>query len=154
MKRFKTRLRLLSEKHSGSLTYEQDGSLVVSLSASRIHFEPLSRDDMRCDIFFDGEEFAISAPQTHCFDIVWRVATPHLAPKLKQYTPNLLIELSEYINAERAADQIADLKRKVAADPTIVCFKLGGNRWIAEYYHGYLILMDDLCVGATNMVKL
>ena len=154
MQRFKTRLRLLTQKLGRSLTYEHDGSLVASLSANRVHFQPLSRDEMRCDISLDGDGFTISAPKTHCFDIVGRMAAPHLAPRLKQYTPNLVIELSEYINDEQAGDRIADLKRKVAADPTIVFAELGGNRWIAEYYHGYLILMDDLCYGATNMVEL
>ena len=154
MQRFKTRLRLLTEKLGGSLTYENDGSLVVTLSTGRVHFQPLSRDETRCDISLDGDQFTISAPKTHCFDIVDRMAAPHLAPTLKQYTPNLVIELSEYIRDEQADDRIANLKRNVASDPTLVFAELGGNRWVAEYYHGYLILTDDLCYGATNMVKL
>ena len=154
MQRYKTRLRLLTEKHGGSLSYEHDSSLVVTLSAGRVHFQPLSRDETRCHISLDSDEFTISVPKTHCFDIVDRMAAPHLAPKLKEYAPNLLIELSEYIRDEQTDDQIADLKRKVASDPTIVFAELGGNRWVAEYYHGYVILTDDLCYGATNVVKL
>ncbi|WDQ16155.1 hypothetical protein [Rhodopirellula sp. P2] len=154
MQRFKTRLRLLAEKLGGSLTFGHDGSLIVMLSTGRVHFQPLSRDEMRCDVTLDGDEFSLTARKTHCFDIVDRLSAPHLAPKLKRYAPNLLIELSEYIRDEQAGDRIADLKRKVIADPTIVFAELGGNRWIAEYYHGYLILSDDLCYGATNMVEL
>lgn len=154
MQRFKTRLRLLTEKLGGALAYEHDGSVVVTLTAHRVHFQSLSRDEMQCHIALDGDDFSISAPKTHCFDIVDRLATPHLAPKLKQYAPNLLIELSEYVRDEHAGDKIADLKRKVLSDPTIVFAELGGNRWVAEYYHGYLILTDDLCYGATNIVEL
>ncbi len=108
---------------------------------------------MQCHISLDDDDFSITAPKTHCFDIVDRMTRPHLAPKLKQYTPDLLIELSEYINDEQAGDQIAELKRTVASDETIVSAELGGNRWGAEYYHGYLILTDDLCYGATNVVE-
>ena len=154
MQRFKTRLRLFTEKHGGSLTYENDGSLVVTLAAGRVHFQPLSRNEMQCDISLDGDGFSISAPKTHCFDIVDRLAAPHLAPKLKQYAPDILIELSEYVRDEQAGDRIDDLKRKVASDPSVVFAELGGNRWLAEYYHGYLILTDDLCYGATNIVEL
>ena len=154
MQRFKIRLRLLTEKLGGSLTYERDGSLVVAFATGRVHFQPVSRDEMQCDISFDGDTFTISAPKTHCFDIVSRLAATHLAPNLKQYAPNLLIELAEYIRDEQAGDQIAELRSKVSADPTIVFALLGGNRWVAEYYHGYLILTDDLCRGATNVVKL
>ena len=154
MQRFKTRLRLFTEKHGGSLTYENDGSLVVTLAAGRVHFQPLSRNEMQCDISLDGDGFSISAPKTHCFDIVDRLAVPHLAAKLKQYAPELLIELSEYINDEQAGERIAELKRKIASDPSVVFAELGGNRWVAEYYHGYLILTDDLCYDATNIVEL
>ena len=109
---------------------------------------------MQCDISLDGDGFSISAPKTHCFDIVDRLAAPHLEPKLKQYAPDILIELSEYVRDEQAGDRIDDLKRKVASDPSVVFAELGGNRWLAEYYHGHLILTDDLCYGATNIVEL
>ncbi len=154
MQRFKTRLRLLTEKLGGTLIYEDDGSLVATLTTGGVRFQSLSRDEMHCDISLDGDDFSISAPKTHCFDILDRLTTPHLASKLKQYVPELLIELSEYVLNEQAGDRIADLKRKVTSDQTLVYAELGGNRWVAEYYHGYLILTDDLCCDATNMVEL
>ena len=153
MQAFKTRIQLLAEKLGGSLGFEHDGSLVVTLANGRIHFRPSSRDQMQCDITLDGDDFSITAPKSHCFDIIYRFATPHLAQKLRQYTPNLLIELSEYINDEQADGRIADLKRAIADDPSLTSMELGGNRLVAEYNNGYLILTDDLCYGATNVVN-
>lgn len=154
MQRFKTRLRLLTEKLGGTITYEHNGSLVVTLELGNVRFLPLARDVMQCDVSLNGESFSFSAPKTHCFDIADRLAAPHLAPTLTEYSPNLLIELCEYIKDEQADGRIADLKRAIESDPSVVYAELGGNRWVAEYYHGYLILTDDLCYGATNIVEL
>jgi hypothetical protein len=154
MQQFKTRLRLLAEKLGGTISYGYDGSLGIVLPSGRVNFMPSTRSNMHCEVIYQGEHSSFAAPKTHCFDIIYRIASPHLASKLMQYTPNPLVELEEYIDEERAGKWIEELKDSIANDPSIETKKLGGNHFEAEYYHGYLILTDDLCYGATNMVRL
>ncbi|MEM8735495.1 MAG: hypothetical protein AAGG44_14775 [Planctomycetota bacterium] len=78
----------------------------------------------------------------------------HLASALKEYSSNRPIELSEFILDEQAAKDFANLKQQIHDDPTIVSADLGGNRWRAEYYHGHIVLTDDLGRAATNVVEI
>lgn len=154
MQRFKKRLRLLVERLGGTLEYGNDGSLRVRLDTGSAHFSSRSYDAMHCEIDLGDKEFPIRAPKAFVFDIVSRLATPHLAPSLRKYARGSLLTLQDYIDDEHGAPWIESLRERISKDPSIVRANLGGNRILAEYYHGVLILYDDLCDNATNVIEL
>ena len=154
MQRFKKRLRLLAEKLSGTLEYGDDASLRVRFGTGSAHFSSLSYDAMHCEIDLGETAFAIRAPKAFVFDIVSRLATPHLAPLLRKYSRGSLLTLKNYIDNEHGGPCIESLRERIVDDPSIVRADLGGNRILAEYYHGVLILCDDLSGDATNVIEI
>jgi hypothetical protein len=152
MQRFKKRLRLLAEKLGGTLAYDQDGSLRLRFNTGSARFSSLSYDAMHCEIELGDAAFPIRAPKEFVFDIADRLAAPHLAPKLRSYTRGSLLTLQDYIDDEHGGPCIESLRKRLVDDPSLVQANLGGNRIFAEYYRGVLILCDDLCRDATNVV--
>jgi hypothetical protein len=47
---------------------------------------------------------------------------------------------------------LQNLRERIAAEPMLSHATLGGNRVVAEYYRGILVLRDDLAIAATNVV--
>ena len=154
MQRFKKRLRLLVEKLGGTLEYGNDESIRLQLNTGSACLLSLSYDAMHCDINLGDTVFPIRAPKAFVFDIVSRLATPHLAPLLRKYNRGSLLTLQDYIDNEHGGPCIESLCERIADDPSIVRTDLGGNRILAEYYHGVLILCDDLCEDATNVIEI
>ena len=154
MQRFKKRLRLLTERHGGTISYGDEDSITVAFNTCTVRFSALDYDSMHCELSVGDNVFPIRAPKSYCFDIASRLAVPHLAKTLHQYQRGPLLELSDYIRDEHGGTAIEEFKRRLAADPTISAADFGGNRILAEYFNGVLILYDDLCTDATNVVEL
>ncbi len=154
MHRFKKRLRLLVEKLGGVLEYRDDDSIDVRFNTGSIRVSSLSYDTMQCDLKVDDAAFLVRAPKVFVFDIVSRLAAPHLAPLLRNYTHGSLLTLQDYIDNEQGGSCIETLHTHIVDDPSITHSDLGGNRILVEYYHGMLILCDDLCDDATNVIEL
>ena len=154
MHRFKKRLRLLVEKLGGVLEYRDDDSIDVRFNTGSIRISSLSYDTMQCDLKVGDAAFPVRAPKVFVFDIVSRLAAPHLAPLLRNYTHGSLLTLQDYIDNEQGGSCMETLHTRIVDDPSITHSNLGGNRILAEYYHGVLILCDDLCDDATNVIEL
>ena len=154
MQRFKKRLRLLTEKHGGTIAYGDDDSLTVTFNTGTARFSSLGYDSMHCELTVGVASFPIRAPKTYCFDITARLASAHLSETLRDYQRGQLLELSDYIRDEHGGPIIDQFKQRLASDPSIAYAEFGGNRILAEYFHGVVILYDDLCLDATNVVEL
>lgn len=153
MRRFKKRLRLLTEKHGGTISCGHDESLIVAFSSGRAHFSSLDYHDMHCDVTVGETSFPIRVPKSFCFDITFRLASTHLCKKLHKYQRGTLLELSDYFRGEQGDFDIEQFKLRLASDPTIASADFGGDRILAEFYHGVLVLYDDLCMDATNVFE-
>lgn len=152
MQRFKKHLRLLVESFGGEIGYGHDDSLRVKFPAGQATFSPLSYDAMHCEIDAGDGVFPVRASKIYVFDIVDRLASPYFAPRLRQYQPGELITLEHYIEEEMGEIGLADLRDRLAVDPSLTQASIDGNRILVAYYRGVLILRDDLCLSATNVV--
>ena len=154
MQRFKKHARLLTEQLGGSIEYGHDGSLTVRIKSRSASFTPTSVADMTCVCSWDDESFTFTTRKHYIFDIIDRLATDHLFTTLRGYGSPVLLELSDYITEERGEPFLQSLRDQIAADPTLQYAELGGNCILVEYVRGALIIRDDLCRAATNVVDL
>lgn len=74
MQRFKKRLRLLTEKNGGTISYRDEDSLTFAFKPGTAH----------CELTV-GNTFPVGPPKSFCFDIAARLAIPYLAQNLHRY---------------------------------------------------------------------
>jgi hypothetical protein len=111
-----------------------------------------SYDVMDCSIDLGEGSQRFSLAKSYVFDIVDRLASPHLASSLHNYTKPQILELDDYIHGDRGAPILQSLRDRIAANPSLVHADLGGDCVLVEYYHGVLILRDDLMTLGTTVV--
>jgi hypothetical protein len=64
-----------------------------------------------------------------------------------------LLEFDDYITEEHGENLLLRLQADLLHNPKLSQKKLGGNRILAEYYFGILILRDDLVSAGTNVYE-
>lgn len=90
--------------------------------------------------------------------VVWpragSLVAPDIAPPVKcSYPKPPLLALHDYINDEHGLPLLQGLQQELADNPSVVRKELGGNRILAEYFRGVLVLRDDLVMAATNVIE-
>ena len=153
MERFKTRVRLLTEQLGGKISYEHDGSICVEFDIGSAKFSPTSAAIMNCAVSTAGVTSNLSLAKTFVFDIVDRLARPHLADSLHDYSEPSILQVDDYIREERGESELQRLRKQIVHDPLLKFMDLGGNRITLEYYSGVLVLRDDLLLQATNVIE-
>lgn len=163
MQRFRKRVRLLAEKLGGTLDDGDGDSLTVRFDARSAHFVAMpydrsahviarSYDVMDCSIDLGEGSQRFSLEKSYVFDIVDRLASPHLASSLHSYPKPELLELDDDIHGDRGAPNLQSLRDRIAANPSLVHADLGGDCVMVEYYRGVLILRDELMTFGTTVV--
>lgn len=109
---------------------------------------------MTCTIDLGDGPWSFVLSKTFIFDIVHRLASPHLASTLRDYPQPPILQLSEYVDEENGAKELDELREQISADPSLESAELGGNRILVEYYKGVLIICDDLVTSGTNVVEM
>jgi hypothetical protein len=152
MQSFKKRVRLLTEKIGGELSYGNDGGLTVRHGSNSASFVPVSHDEMRATIDVDDDSASYRISKNYVFDIVDRLGTTHLVSSLLAYEQKPILQLEDYIREERGKPFLDRLREQLGKDSSIAHAELGGNRILVKYYLGVLIISDDILWSATNVV--
>ncbi|MEO1048994.1 MAG: hypothetical protein AAFX87_00095 [Bacteroidota bacterium] len=153
-KSVKKNIRLFAEKYKHTIEYDKDVMLLKSkINQIKVWVEDkygvniaLNKGQLITDIKVD----------THLiYDALHQIFIRNSDLDAYKRPAGILITLDEWINEEGefAEEQIQQLKKQLA-DATIDYKHLGGNRFIAEFYKGVVILTDDLSWAATNIVHL
>jgi hypothetical protein len=154
MQHYKKRVRLLVERHGGEIDYSHDGAIRLRFESNSVVVRSVSCEAIECAIDLGDGPRCLRLPMTCVFDVVDRLAAPHRAESLRDYHPPAILQLEDYIREEYAAECVRALREQIVEDPKLVETTLGGNRILAEYYRGVLILTDDLGMAGTNVVEL
>jgi hypothetical protein len=153
MQRFKKRVRLLAEQQNSSVEYGHNDSLLVHANSGSATFTPKSYELMTCSIDLGNGPRTFPLPKEYVFDIVDRLGTSHLASTLLDYPKPPILTLQDYINDEHGLPFLKALQQELEDNPALVHKELGGNRILAEYFRGVLVLRDDLVMAATNVAE-
>jgi len=152
MLRFKKRIRLLAEECNSTVEYGHDDSIRVRCDSGTATFTSTSFETMSCCIDLSDGPRMFPLPKTYVFDAVDRLAFSHLASTLRDYPKPPLLQIDDYINDEHGLPRLLSLQRELSDNPSIVRKELGGNRILAEYFRGVMILRDDLIMAGTNVI--
>lgn len=152
MQRFKKRLRLFAERCAISFQVISDDAVEIKSEFGRASFHSTSYELMRCSIDLGNGPRTFPLPKRFVFDVTDRLSNEHLVNGLNDYHRPALLTLSDYINEENGLAQLADLQTELATDSSLETQSLGGNRILADYYRGILILSDDLVTAGTNVI--
>lgn len=153
MLRFKKRIRLLAEERNGVVEYDQGDSIRVRCDTRSVTFTSKSFETMACCIDLGDGPRTFPLPKTYVFDIVDRLASSHLASTLRDYPRLPILQIDDYIKDEQGLPFLLSLQRELSDNPALVHKELGGNRILAEYFRGMMILRDDLIMAATNVIE-
>ena len=151
MERFKKRLRIFVELLGGELSYGHNDSLSVKMRFGTACFEGTSFHNMICTVVVDDASRRIPLNKAFCFDIADRLACGYLCQSVLSYPKPTLLEIDDYITEEHGANSLLEMQAGLLHNPELSQKKLGGNRILAEYYFGILILRDDLLSAGTNV---
>ncbi len=69
------------------------------------------------------------------------------------YPKPTLQEFDDYITEECGKNLLLELQAELLHNSKLSQKKLGGNRILAEYYFGIMILRDDLLSAGTNVFE-
>ena len=152
MQSLKKRVRLLTEKIGGEISYRHDGGLTVRHGSNSVLFAPVSVGEMHATINVHDHSASYQLSKNYVFDIVDRLGSTHLASSLLAYEQKPIAQLEDYIREEYGQPFLDDLRKQIADDPSITHAELGGNRIRVEYHAGVLIISDDILWLATNVV--
>ena len=153
MERFKKRLRIFVESLGGELSYGHNDSLSVKMQFGTACFESASYDSMICAVVIDNAWRRIQLKKSYCFDIVERISCNHLCKSMLSYPKPTLLEFDDYITEECGENLLLELQADLLHNPNLSQKKLGGNRILAEYYFGIMILRDNLLSAGTNVYE-
>ncbi len=154
MQRFKKPIRLLTEKNGGVLDYGADDSLTVTFESRTVRCTSVAYNSMDCSIDLGDGPRTVRIDKSYVFDIIDRLSSPHLSATLRDYPRPPILQLADYISEEHGGPAIQKLRERVVAEPSLLYCELGGNRLLVEFYHGVLIISDDLAMDGTNVVDL
>lgn len=135
------------------MSYGHNNSLSVKMRFGTACFEGASYDSMICTVAIDDATCRIQLKKTYCFDIVDRMSCKHLCKSVLSYSIPTLLEFDDYITEEKGDNLLLRLQADLLHNPKLSKKKLGGNRILAEYYFGILILRDDLLSAGTNVFE-
>lgn len=153
MERFQKRLRIFIELLGGEVSYGLNDSLSVKMRFGTACFEGTSYDSMICTVVIDDASRRLRLKKTYCFDIVDRISRNHLCKSVLSYPKPTLLEFNDYVTEEHGANLLLKLQADLLHNPKLSQKKLGGNRILAEYYFGILVLRDDLVSAGTNVYE-
>lgn len=153
MQRFKKRIRILAEECNSDIEYGHDDSIHVRFDSGSATFTPMSFETMACCIDLGDGPRTFTLPKTYVFDVVDRLASSHLASTLRDYPKSPILQLDDYINDERGLPFLLSLQQELSDNPSLVRKELGGNRILAKYFRGVMILRDDLIMAGTNVIE-
>lgn len=153
MLKYKKRLRLLVEELGGEIQYLHNDALAIQFERGRVEFVPISYLDMQIKLDLGNGPRAFPLAKEFCFDVTDCLANPYLAPRLLDYRPFYVFQLCDYVNDERGTPWLKELQAELARDPGLERKDLGGNRILASYCRGILILRDDLATCGTNVIE-
>jgi hypothetical protein len=148
---YKKRLRLYATYLNCTLDYTHSSGFRIQHKEHLLEIETISRTHMQCAVTTPQQTFQFQTQKIYVFDILEMFTSEYWLPKLNHYSCYLQpYTIGDYIREEDGAEWIAELREKVQKHPH-VSHDLGGNRILAKYATGILILSDDLCVIPTNV---
>lgn len=153
MLRFKKRLRILAEQLSSSVRHRPHDAITVRTDSGTATFTSQSYDTMTCSIDLGDGSRTFPLPKRYVFDIVDRLGNEHLAETLRDYPRPPLLTLNDYINDEHGLSELVSLQRQITKNPSLDRKALGGNRILADYVRGVLVLRDDLIMAGTHVIE-
>jgi|GEM_PF-2500665 hypothetical protein len=153
MERFQKRLRIFVESLGGEVSDEHNDSLSVKMRFGTACFESTSYNSMTCSVVVDDVSRRIKLDKAYCFDIVDRISSNHFCKSVLSYPKPRLLEFDDYITEEHGANLLLRLQAELLHNTKLAQKKLGGNRILAEFYVGILVLRDDLVSAGTNVYE-
>jgi hypothetical protein len=153
MLRYKKRIRRLAEECNATVEYGKDDSMRVCCNTGTVTFTPMSFETMACRIDLGNGPREFPLRKSYVFDVVDRLASSHLAATLSDYPTLPILDIDDYITDEQGLPFLLALQEELSTNPTLVHKELGGNRILAKYFRGVLILRDDLVMAGTNVIE-
>lgn len=153
MLRYKKRIRRLAEECNATVEYGEDDSIGVCCKTGTATFTPISFENMSCRIDLGNGPRTFPLRKSYVFDVVDRLASSHLAVTLSDYPEPPILEIDDYITDEQRLPFLLALQEELSTNLTLVNRELGGNRILAKYFRGVLILRDDLIMAGTNVIE-
>ena len=154
-KEVKSNIRKLAEKFNHEIEYHKD---IVVLKSEINKIDLWQTDKYGINISYNLNENIYDKLEVKIED-VYDIILTLLSRKenlekfiLKKGT---LLTTEEWIKEEGkfAEEQLEELKRDLRYEQ-IEFRELGGNRYVAEYYNGLLIMTDDLCWAKSNVIPI
>lgn len=154
-KEVKSNIRKLAEKFNHEIEYHKD---IVVLKSEINKIDLWQTDKYGINISYNLNENIYDKLEVKIED-VYDIILTLLSRKenlekfiLKKGT---LLTTEEWIKVEGkfAEEQLEELKRDLRYEQ-IEFRELGGNRYVAEYYNGLLIMTDDLCWAKSNVIPI
>lgn len=153
MLRFKKRIRILAEERGTSIQHGPNDSVTIQTDSGSVTFASTSYETMKCSIDLGDGARTLPLLKRYVFDIIDRLSNKHLAETLRDYPKPPVLTLDDYINDEHGLPDLVSLQHDITKDPTLDRKSLGGNRILAGYFRGVLILRDDLVTNGTNVIE-
>lgn len=152
----KSHIRKLTEKFNYKIEYRKD-ILVLQNEINKIELWQTDKYGINVSYNLSSDQDEVEKITVNdVYDVIITLLSrkeqkTKLVPK-----PGILLTIQEWIKEEGefAREQLEDLKRDLIINEQIEHRDLGGNRFLAEYYDGLLILTDDLWWAKSNVIQL
>ena len=151
----KKNLKILAAKFNHSIEYEKDVLLLKNeVNEIRIWEKSNSKISVSYNVDqIDKEQLTINTDSV--YDLMLQLLSRKDPKILFKAKSGILLTIEEWIKEEGdfLSPSLEELKRDFQ-DGKINSKNLGGNRYLATFFNGILILTDDLCWAKSNVIQL
>lgn len=149
MNQYKKRLRIFAASLASAIDYKNDGGFVVSSANASLQITPTSRTHATCEVVSTSGITHFEFTHELIFDVVDHLSDPEYPAAY--ISPRSPLTIADMTN-EYGDRLINELQQQIKTNGN-TGFNWGGNRILMSYYPGILILRDDLCTFATNVIE-
>lgn len=154
-RKLKQHIRIIAEKFNHRIELQKD-VIVLKNEVNEIKLRETDKHRINISYNINENQLDILKVETeNVYDTVLELLTRNEQEEKPKMKTGILLTIEDWINEEgnSAKEQLEELKRDLR-DKQIQFRELGGNRYVAEYYNGILILIDDLCWAKSNVIPI
>lgn len=153
MKTIKRNIKLLAEKYNHLIEYDKN-AIILKNSNNDIRIWEEDKHEMNVRYNIDNKNINnLKLDKNHFYDLLIELLTRKKSNLNIEPKDGTLLTLEEWVNEEGdfAKEKLENLKRELK-NSKIEYRLLGGNRYVAEYFKGIIIITDDLYWAKSNVI--